>query len=187
MGSDAELIQLVDGAVAEAMANGGDAIACRPGCSHCCVGPFAVTERDLTRLRLGVTTLPEAERERLAARSAEVRETMREGFPGEWATGMIESQQAADIFDSQHPWLPCPILDLETNRCALHAWRPVACRLHGPALRIDGFVLQHCRLNYSGLTADEIDRLRVGFATPETEASPLTYIAWAVPGNSNGH
>jgi Fe-S-cluster containining protein len=177
MSRDGELIQIIDGAVAEAVRLAGELVTCRAGCSHCCVGPFAVTERDLQRLREGISQMGEAERERLAARCAEAREAMRVGFPGEWASGRVESQEAADAFDLRHPWLPCPVLEVETGACLLHAWRPVACRLHGPALRVNGFDLQACRLNYTGANANSY---RVEFKLPEAEASSLTYIAWAV-------
>ncbi len=177
MSRDGELVQIIDDAVAEAVRRAGELVTCRAGCSHCCVGPFAVTERDLQRLREGILQLGETDRARLDARCAEARAAMREGFPGDWASGRVESQEAADAFDLRHPWLPCPVLEVETGACSLHAWRPVACRLHGPALRVNGFDLQPCRLNYTGADANSY---RVEFTLPEAEASPLTYIAWAV-------
>ncbi|MBI2685443.1 MAG: YkgJ family cysteine cluster protein [Acidobacteria bacterium] len=177
MASDIELVQIVDAAVAEAVRRAGTAMVCRKGCTHCCIGPFAVTERDLERLRVGFGLLDERLKERMALRFAEARETMREEFPGNWVSGRLTSQEAADLFDLRHPWLPCPVLDLETGACSLHAWRPVACRLHGPALRVNGVDLRHCRLNYTGVGVEE---LRVAVELPEEEESPLTYIAWAV-------
>jgi Fe-S-cluster containining protein len=177
MASDAELVQIVDAAVAEAGRVAGNLLVCRKGCTHCCVGPFAVTVRDLERLRVGFAAADGELQERLAARSAEAREAMLAGFPGDWENGVVTGQAEADAFDERHGWLPCPMLDLETGGCALHAWRPVACRLHGPALRMNGFDLRPCRLNYAGADAESY---RVSFATPEAEESPLTYIAWAV-------
>jgi Fe-S-cluster containining protein len=176
MSSDTELVQIVDAAVGEAARLAGSLLTCRSGCTHCCIGPFAVTERDLERLRVGFELAPAEQRTRMALRSAEAREALREGFPGDWMRGRVAGQDAADTFDLLHPWLPCPILDLETGACSLHAWRPVACRLHGPALRMNGLDLQHCRLNYAG--ADTAS-YRVSFTTPEAEGSPLTYVAWA--------
>jgi len=179
MPSDAELIRIVDAAVAEATARAAGRIVCRRGCTHCCVGPFAVTVRDLDRLREGLAAAPPELRDRIAARSREARATMREGFPGDWESGRIASLEAADAFDLAHPWLPCPVLDLESGACSLHASRPVACRLHGPALRMNGFDLRPCRLNYAG---EDPEPFRVAFATPDPdEESPLTYIAWATP------
>lgn len=180
MSSDAELVQIVDRAVAEAAARAGKALTCSSGCTHCCIGPFAVTERDLQRLRMGFETADRETQDRLAARSREARDAMRDGFPGNFATGAIYSLEAADAFDLTRPWLPCPVLDLETGACSLHAFRPVACRLHGPALRMNGTTLRHCRLNYAGLTEADLESLRVDFTTPEADPSPLAYIAWAI-------
>lgn len=176
MSSDAKLVQIVDAAVAAAARVAGDLLTCRSGCMHCCIGPFTVTERDLKRLRVGYDAAPKEKRERIALRSVEAREAMRDGFPGDWPRGRVARQDKADAFDSLHPWLPCPILDLETGSCSLHAWRPIACRLHGPALRMNGLDVQHCRLNYGDANAADY---RVTFTTPEAEASPLTYVAWA--------
>lgn len=176
MTSDLQLVQIVDTAVAEAVRLAGDLIACKRGCAHCCIGPFAVTERDLARLRIGFAMAPQEQRSRISARSEEARDAMRDGFPGDWTSGQVAGQSAADAFDLLHDWLPCPVLDLETGACSLHPWRPVACRLHGPALRMNGFDLQHCRLNYIGADAPGY---RVSFTTPEAAESPLTYIAWA--------
>ncbi len=177
MSSDAELVRIVDSAVAEAVSKAGPLVTCRSGCTHCCIGPFVVTERDVERLRVGAAAVDPAAHERLAERSREAREAMRPGFPGDWESGRVGSQEEADTFDLDHPWLPCPILDLETGACSLHKWRPVACRLHGPALRINGFDLQHCRLNYAGADAESY---RVSFETPGAEDSGLTYIGWAI-------
>ena len=63
--SDGELVRIVDAAVAEAARRAGALLACKRGCTHCCVGPFAVTERDLQRLREGMATLDKSARERL--------------------------------------------------------------------------------------------------------------------------
>ncbi len=171
------LVQIIDRAVAEAVALAGDQIVCRRGCTHCCIGPFAVTVLDLERLRTGMEEVGAEVRERLRERSREAREIMKPGFPGDWETGMVVGQEEADQFDLRHPWLPCPVLDLETGSCSLHQWRPVACRLHGPALVMNGQHLQHCRLNYTAVPASN---LAISFVTPDTGGiSPLTYIAWA--------
>lgn len=181
MSNDAALIQIVDAAVAEAVRRAGKWIHCRSGCTHCCIGPFAVTERDLERLRTGFSHLSAEERARVAERSKEARDAMRDSFPGDWASGRVTGQDEADEFDLRHPWLPCPVLDLETGACTLHTWRPVACRLHGPALRLDGLDLRHCRLNYEGASDEELEANRVVVSIPSTECSALTYIAWAAP------
>jgi hypothetical protein len=39
---DRELIQIVDAALADAARVAGDWLVCRPGCTQCCVGAFAI-------------------------------------------------------------------------------------------------------------------------------------------------
>jgi Fe-S-cluster containining protein len=145
MTADARLIQIVDAAVAEAMQRGDGHIECRAGCSHCCFGPFAITDLDGARLRRGLNSLPPEPSRRVVERAREAAALM-----------------GGDLADeTQFSNLPCPVLDLETNRCLLHEFRPIACRLHGPAMRVDGVELQHCRLNYTQLDAAKIRTLRV--------------------------
>lgn len=175
MPTDGELVQLVDAATAEAFRRAGPLVTCKRGCTHCCIGPFPVTQRDLERLANGWRSLALAEQERIAKRASEARQTLKEGFPGDWDSGIIRSAAEADVFDLSHPWLPCPVLDLESGTCELHAHRPIACRLHGPAIRLNGFPLQPCRLNYEGA---EADAYRVDLTLPEAGESELTYIAW---------
>lgn len=129
---------------------------------------------------------------RLQDRGAEARLRMQAGFPGDWETGIVRSEAEADAFDKLHPWLPCPVLDVETGACTLHEHRPVACRLHGSAMRLNGMDLRHCSLNYAGASTNEVEACRVSLsmtaeqdeAVAEFEASGgeshLTYIAWAM-------
>lgn len=178
MTQDESLIQIVELSIAEAMRRGGAHVVCAPGCSHCCIGPFLVTAQDLARLRPHVT--PE-----IAARAAEARARMKDGFPGDHKTGTVNA--GSEEFEERHRWLPCPVLDLETGRCELHAHRPLACRLHGPALRLNGEMVRHCRLNYAGMGEDEIERLRVELTIPEDAPdNPLAYIAWAFTKQPDG-
>ncbi|MBM3784972.1 MAG: YkgJ family cysteine cluster protein [Acidobacteria bacterium] len=178
MRADAALIQIVDAAVAEAFRRAPAHIECKRGCSHCCIGPFPVTLHDLARLRARATP-------RIAARAAEARLAMRENFPGDFETGAIAADSGA--FEEARKWLPCPVLDLETGACELHEHRPIACRLHGPALRLNGEIVRHCRLNYSALSAGTIEALRVELHLPEdAPEQPLTYIAWAFTNSPTG-
>ncbi|MBM3757756.1 MAG: YkgJ family cysteine cluster protein [Acidobacteria bacterium] len=166
---DTALVQIVDSAVARADKRW---INCKPGCSHCCIGPFVVTQRDLERLRRA------GPNPAIEARAEEARARMRAHFPGDWTTGIVNGQQ--DTFDERHKWLPCPVLDLETGSCLLYEHRPLACRMHGPALRVDGGIVNHCRLNYAGATQAEIETARIEIELPPcNEPNSLTYIAWA--------
>ena len=54
---DRRLIQIVDAVMAEAVRKGGAWIACRPGCTQCCIGVFPISESDAARLRSGLDDL----------------------------------------------------------------------------------------------------------------------------------
>src|ERR1700674_1911475 len=91
--SDGALIQIVDGALADATRRGGEWLVCRPGCTQCCIGVFAINQLDAHRLRRGL-----AELEAIAPqRAARVRERARDAvarlareFPGDPATGVLD-------------------------------------------------------------------------------------------------
>ena len=67
MTSDRDLIQIVDAAMAEAVRIGGPWIACKPGCTPCCIDPFPITMLDSARLRSGLDQLESVEPDRAAA------------------------------------------------------------------------------------------------------------------------
>src|SRR5580700_2821519 len=150
---DEKLIQIVDSALADVTRRSGKWLVCRPGCTQCCMGVFAINQLDALRLRRGLADL-----ERLAPeRAARVRERAQESvrrlspeFPGDPATGVLREgdeaeQQFADFANDE----PCPALDPETGNCELYESRPMTCRVFGPPVRSeDG--LGVCELCYHG-------------------------------------
>jgi len=128
---DAELLRIIDNSLAEAARRSGAWLACRRGCSQCCLGPFEITQLDARRLRLGFAELAERD----PARAAAVQERTRHAGPDD---------------DS-----PCPALDPETGACDLYEARPMICRVFGPAVR-DGDAIGACELCYEGATDQEI-------------------------------
>src|SRR3989338_8744635 len=46
-----------------------DALLCRRGCHHCCIGPFAVTILDAAELQRGLSTLPDVTRKGIESRA----------------------------------------------------------------------------------------------------------------------
>lgn len=153
------LIQIVDAALAEAGRKSGDWLVCRPGCTQCCVGVFAIHQLDAARLRQGMTDLqrksPErAMRVRQRAREAVAR--LAEHFPGDVETGLLdEGAQAEEQFAEFANNEPCPALDPETGLCELYQARPMTCRVFGPPVRSEGG-LGVCELCYHGATDAEI-------------------------------
>jgi hypothetical protein len=90
--ADAKLVQIVDTAFADAARRSGDWLLCRPGCTQCCHGVFAIHQLDALRLQNGLSELekhdpPRAARVKHRAQSS-VRK-MAETFPGDVATGIL--------------------------------------------------------------------------------------------------
>ena len=168
--ADRRLLQVIDEAMAEAAARAGAHLACRPGCTECCHGPFPINELDARRLRQGLAELAarEPERARAVAERAQAQiPLLSEGFPGDPGTGVLTDQKIDDeeeveegYFD-RHGAVPCPVLDPETGRCDLYAWRPLTCRMFGPPVRIGEAALPPCRLCFQGASPETVEACRV--------------------------
>src|SRR5271156_2753304 len=90
---DRELIQIVDSALAEAARRSGEWLVCRPGCTQCCIGVFAINQLDAVRLRQGLADLEKrapqrAERVRGRARESVAR--LSPEFPGDPVSGVLD-------------------------------------------------------------------------------------------------
>lgn len=158
---DHKLVQIVDAALADAARKSGAWLACRPGCTQCCVGPFAISALDSARLQEGMEQLgrndpPRARRVRQRTRASVARLTR--NFPGDPATGFlfddVDSEAAfAEFADDE----VCPALDPQTGTCDLYAWRPMTCRTFGPPVRSgpdQGLAV--CELCYHGASDEQI-------------------------------
>lgn len=163
--ADRLLLRVVDDTMAEVSRRAGRHLACRAGCTECCIGPFPITALDALRLRQGLKELRERDPERAAAvrrRAAEAMEAMRADFPGDAAAGKLD-----DGVGPEHPFwtefgaMPCPALDPATGLCELYAHRPVTCRSFGPPAEVDGRKLPPCRLCFQGATEEEVEACRV--------------------------
>ena len=151
----------MDAALADAVQRGGKWLACRPGCSQCCHGVFAINQLDAIRLRKGLAELEL----RAPERSARIRQRAQDAvarlsdeFPGDPVTGVLDeddTDEAAKRWDDFGNAEPCPVLDPETGTCELYESRPVICRTFGPALTSDGD-LGHCELCFVGATEEEV-------------------------------
>ncbi len=166
--SDRRLLRVVDEAMAEAAARADAHLACRPGCTECCHGPFPINELDARRLRQGLAELAAREPERaraVAGRAQAQIPLLREGFPGDQRTGVLTDEEigdeAVEAYFARHGALPCPALDPETGRCDLYAWRPLTCRTFGPPVRIGEAALPPCRLCFQGASPETVEACRV--------------------------
>lgn len=153
------MVQIVDAALLLATNKSGAWLACRPGCSQCCVGVFAINQLDASRLRNGLVelSLVDSERaERVRRRAIESVKRLSAVFPGDRNSGLLdESAEGSEEFDSFANDEVCPVLDPETGTCDLYSSRPMTCRVFGPPVRSeDG--LGVCELCYHDATAEEI-------------------------------
>jgi Fe-S-cluster containining protein len=163
--ADRRLLQVIGEAMADAERRADDRLACRPGCTECCHGPFPVNDLDAERLRLGLAALRNADPARAAAvraRAGAQIPILTPGFPGDPGTGSLaDDEDAADPYFTRHGSLPCPALDPESGVCDLYAHRPLTCRTFGPPVRIGTSDLPPCRLCFVGASAADIETCRV--------------------------
>jgi Fe-S-cluster containining protein len=178
---DPALIQIVDAAVAEAARRSGAWLACRPGCTQCCIGPFPINQLDARRLRLGLAELDAAD----PARAARVRERARRSverlapeFPGDSARGILdESEEGEARFAGFADDEPCPALDPEAGTCDLYASRPLACRTFGPPMRCSEEAVAVCELCFDGASDEEIAACEVEVDPDGVESALLEELA----------
>ncbi|MGE5322869.1 MAG: YkgJ family cysteine cluster protein [Actinomycetota bacterium] len=156
-----KLVQIVDAALADAARKSGEWLVCRPGCTQCCIGAFAISQLDAQRLRQGLRDLQASDPQRAArirrrAQASVAR--LSSGFPGDPASGVLgEDEAALADFTNFADDEPCPALDPQTGKCDLYSARPMTCRTFGPPVRSgpEGG-LGVCELCYQGVTDEEI-------------------------------
>ncbi len=165
MPHDRDLVQLVDSTMAEAVRISGSWIACKIGCTACCIGPFPITRLDAIRLREGLAALDSADpcrAARLRERTQQYIERIRGQFPGDCSTGILaEGPAAEERFAVLAEEEPCPVLDPETGACDLYASRPITCRTFGPAVSWNSGAVGACELCYEGASDEQIAACRV--------------------------
>jgi Fe-S-cluster containining protein len=149
----------VNAALADSARRSGSWLACRPGCSQCCVGVFAINQLDVARLRKGLTELEAKEPERAARirrRAHQAVARLAPEFPGDPATGWLDqSPEARQRWNDFAPDEPCPVLDPQTGTCELYDSRPILCRTFGPPVMEEGD-LGVCELCFEGATDEQV-------------------------------
>jgi Fe-S-cluster containining protein len=157
---DAELVQIVDASLADAARRAGVWLVCRPGCTPCCHGAFAINALDALRLQAGMQALRRADAglaAELAGRAKAWIAKHGPEFPGDVTTGRLgESDEERDKFEEFANDAPCPALDPVSGRCDVYAWRPMTCRIFGPPVRMKGSALGHCELCFHGASQAEV-------------------------------
>lgn len=157
--SDSTLVQIVDAALLLAQSRSGPWLACKPGCSQCCVGVFAINQLDAVRLRDGLAELSLRDGERalrVRQRVADSVARLSSDFPGDAITGLLDERaDGSEEFDAFANEEVCPALDPVSGTCDLYSSRPMTCRVFGPPVRSEAG-LGVCELCYQGATAEEI-------------------------------
>jgi Fe-S-cluster containining protein len=156
---DHKLVQILDAALADTARRSGDWLVCKPGCTQCCVGVFAIDQLDAERLQQGLEELARTEPERaqsIRERAQRSVERLTPGFPGDPIMGLLDpSEEAEARFEDFANDEPCAALDPATGLCDLYLHRPVTCRVFGPPVRSQEG-LGVCELCYHGATEEQI-------------------------------
>lgn len=175
--ADSRLIQIVDAALADAARRSGEWLVCRPGCTQCCVGVFAINQLDAARLEQGLVRLQKTDPQRAARIRSRARDAVARlaaEYPGDANTGMLDAEVLDEGSGAEERFAEfandevCPVLDPETGRCELYDARPMTCRTFGPPLRADGG-LGVCELCFHGATDEEIARCEMVADTEDLE------------------
>jgi len=158
---DRELVQIMDAALADAARRSGAWLACRPGCTQCCHGAFAINALDVARLEVGIKALRATaprKAEALVRRATEWIAEYGAEFPGDRATGTLgTSDEEQARFEEFANEAACPALDPATGLCDVYEWRPMTCRVFGPPVRMaEGDQLGCCELCFLGASEEEI-------------------------------
>ena len=156
---DRQLVQIMDASLAEAAQRAGPWLACRPGCTQCCHGAFAIHALDVARLREGMQALREVDPGRAAVVEQRAKDWIEEfgvDFPGNAETGVLgTSEEDQERFEEFANDAPCPALNPETGLCDVYEWRPMTCRVFGPPVRV-GDALGCCELCFVGASEEQI-------------------------------
>jgi Fe-S-cluster containining protein len=161
---DHELVQIMDAALADAAGKAGAWLACRPGCTQCCHGAFAINALDAMRLGVGMHALDGTNPQKADAVRVRARAWIAEfgsAFPGDAMTGVLgNTEEEQDRFEEFANEAACPALDPQTGLCEVYEWRPMTCRVFGPPVRVEADpgdnALGCCELCFVGAAEDEI-------------------------------
>jgi hypothetical protein len=91
--SDRKLVHIVEAALADATQRSGEWLVCRPGCTQCCVGAFAINQLDAVRLQQGLADLEKTDQRRancIRERARASLERLSKEFPGDVTTGVLD-------------------------------------------------------------------------------------------------
>lgn len=171
---DRRLLTSIAASMDEAARRSGEWLVCRPGCTQCCIGLFAITQLDAMRLREGLARIDAKVAERVRTRARSVIEAIAPEYPGDAATGqLLDEDSLRDSTDS----VACPALDPETGLCDLYESRPITCRTFGPVTPVANDAVAACELCYEGATEEQMERCAVEIDPEGLECDLLARLA----------
>jgi len=171
--SSAQLIQIVDAALADATRRSGSHLVCKPGCTQCCIGIFPIAQQDAARLREGLAALTKSDPIRATHMRSRVTESfsrLNPNFPGDLTTGILApNYEDSALFEDFGNDEPCPALDPSTGTCDLYQHRPIVCRTFGPPMRTAESHLATCELCYITASTEKIVACELDPEVPRIE------------------
>lgn len=143
-------------------------VPCRAGCSHCCIGPFPITQLDVGLLQEGLKSLSPDQRERIERRASEQVSALEAAYPRLRRSRYLDRWPDTDIdrVVSDFHRYPCPALS-EDGLCTLYESRPLTCRSMGLPTEEGGMVTGACEVQ----TFVPIVRLSAALRTEEDALS----------------
>lgn len=176
---DRAFLAVTDGAFADAALRSGSHLLCRPGCSQCCTGVFAIGPADRLRAAAAIQKLEQTDAQRAARvkqRAQDSWQRLAPDFPGDLQGGIL-MQGADDAFEAFGNEEVCPALDPESGTCDIYEERPHLCRVFGPPLPVsDGFSV--CDLCFTHASPEEVAAAALA-ADPADTAETLETAACA--------
>ena len=160
------LAQKTDAWSARARASLLGQLPCRAGCSQCCIGPFPITVLDVDRLRIGLRSLSDEQRERIEQVAQEQVVAMEAAYPMLVQSRYLDQWHDAEIdrLVTEFHQQPCPALGTQ-GLCEVYEHRPLACRSMGVPAEQDGITHGACEVQ----TFVPIVRLSIELRAEEDE------------------
>jgi len=122
-------------------------VPCHAGCSHCCIGPFPITQLDVSLLQEGLQRLTPDRRVYIEGRAAEQVSALESAQPKLKESPYLDRWPDSDIdrLVTEFHDYPCPALD-EDGLCTLYEYRPLTCRSMGIPIEEKDVVTGACEV-----------------------------------------
>jgi len=122
-------------------------VPCHAGCSHCCIGPFPITQLDVSLLQEGLQRLTPDRRVYIEGRAAEQVSALESAQPKLKESPYLDRWPDSDIdrLVTEFHDYPCPALD-EDGLCTLYEYRPLTCRSMGIPIEEKDVVTGACEI-----------------------------------------